>query len=305
MRRRPLIPILFVAGFASGCLGSYSDPGPGTPMPSANGGSGGGGGSAGSGGGGGTVGSGGGGGGGGTVGSGGGGGGGGGSAGGGGGGGGGGSIMPPGQQGTITAALDKSTDTIRLNETKKYTLTVTPAGGFTGGVTLSLDNPPAGVSAKFVPGGVNITGTSAVTAEVDISVASNFAGAAASVPLSIKAVSGAISGAANLGATVPADLFVAIPNGVPIGTAATPNKAAFGTYGMPVIQVAAGTKVTWINNDAINHEIHSDGTLGIQHEGGPLMANGANTYTQTFNAKGTFTYRCHIHPNMQGQIIVQ
>jgi plastocyanin len=111
--------------------------------------------------------------------------------------------------------------------------------------------------------------------------------------------------------TIPAELLVMIAKGVNIGTAAAPNKAAFGTYGLPTIQVAAGTKVTWVNGDGINHEIHSDGSFGIAHEGGALMANGANSYTQIFKNTGaagttaTYSYRCHIHPNMLGQIIVK
>jgi plastocyanin len=219
--------------------------------------------------------------------------------------------MPPATQGSFTAALDKTTDTIRLNETKSYTLTLTPSGGLTGGVSLALDNAPAGVTAKFTPTMVNIVDASAVTVKVDLTVASDMATPSASVPIAIKATSGSISASASLGATIPAELLVEIPNGVSIGSAAAPNKTAFGTYGLPVIQVAAGTKVTWINRDGINHEIHSDGNFGIAHEGGPLMANGANSYTQTFKNTGaagttaTYSYRCHIHPNMVGQIIVK
>ncbi|HUS63008.1 MAG TPA: plastocyanin/azurin family copper-binding protein, partial [Kofleriaceae bacterium] len=98
---------------------------------------------------------------------------------------------------------------------------------------------------------------------------------------------------------------VTIAKGVAIGTAAAPNLEAFGAVSMPTIFVAPGTKVTWVNQDGINHQIHSDGNLGIAHEGGPLQANGANAYTQTFNGTGTYNYRCHIHPNMKGQIVVK
>ncbi len=219
--------------------------------------------------------------------------------------------MPPAQQGTITAALDKTSDNIRLNETRSYTVTVTPGGGLTGGVMLSLDGAPAGVTGKFTPGVINFTDANPATAKLEVTVASDMAAPASSVSLAVKAASGSISGSANLGVSIPAELLVAIPNGVDIGTAAAPNKAAFGTYGLPVIQVAAGTKVTWVNNDVINHEIHSDGTLGVAHETGQLMANAANSYSQTFKLPAgtttpqTFTYRCHIHPNMLGQIVVK
>ena len=296
-RSQSLLSIAFAATLVSGCLGSVGTPEPQTQTPTGGsgataGGSGSAGGSASSAGGGGTV-----------------------AAAGGGGttssAGGGGTVEapppdagPPAVTGAIAIALDKTTDTIRLNESHSYTATITPSNGFSGSVTLALDNPPAGVTATFDPAALMVSDAPATVA-VTVTVASNMATPAASVPLSIKGTSGAITSAASLGLMIPAELYVEIAKGVNIGTAAAPNKTAFGLYGMPVIQVAAGTKVTWMNGDAQNHEIHSDGTLGIAHEGGPLLANGGNTYTQTFNNKGTFTYRCHIHPNMQGQIIVQ
>jgi plastocyanin len=162
------------------------------------------------------------------------------------------------------------------------------------------------VTAKFDPAQINIADTTPATVKVDVSVASD-AEASNSVPLAIKAVSGEINASANLGLAIPAELLITIQPGVAIGTAAEPNKAAFGAYGMPVYQVAAGTKVTWINMDTSNHEIHSNGGLGIAHENGPLMANGANSYTQTINGKSgdVFTYRCHLHPNMLGQFVIK
>ncbi len=298
MRRSPyMLSVAFAATLVSGCLGSVGTPEPQTQTPTTgNGASAGGGGSA-------AAGSGGSAGGGGTV-----------AAAGGGGSssaGGGGTVEapppdagPPALTGAIAIALDKTTDTIRLNESHSYTATITPSNGFSGSVTLALDNPPAGVSATFDPAAIMVSATPATVA-VTISVASDMATPAASVPLSIKGVSGEITAAAALGVMIPAELYVQIPKGVNIGTAAAPNMTAFGKYGMPVIQVAAGTKVTWVNGDTINHEIHSGGGQGIAHEPGPLLANGGNAYSQTFSAKGTFTYRCHIHPNMEGQIIVQ
>ena len=72
------------------------------------------------------------------------------------------------------------------------------------------------------------------------------------------------------------------------------------------VKYVQGLKVTFINNDIINHEIHAQLTAnsaGIAHEGGPLMANGANSYTQTITGptliKST-DWRCHIHSNMLG-----
>ena len=213
--------------------------------------------------------------------------------------------MPPAMTGSMTAALDKSTDSIRLNETKSYTLTLTPSGGLTGGVTLALDNPPAGVSAVFTPATVNITDANPVTVQVAVTVASD-ATSTTSAPVGIKATSGDINASASLGLSIPAELLIQIAKGVAIGTAASPNATAFGFTGTMNVKYVQGLKVTFINNDAINHEIHAQGsanTAGIAHEGGPLMANVGNSYTSTILAPTLIKagdWRCHIHSNMLG-----
>jgi plastocyanin len=213
--------------------------------------------------------------------------------------------MPPAVQGSFTAALDKATDSIRLNETKSYTLTLTPANGLTGGITLALDNPPAGVTAVFTPATVNITDTNAVTVQVAMTVASD-ATSTTSAAVGVKATSGSINASASLGLTIPAELLIQIAKGVAIGTAAAPNTTAFGTSAQMNVKYVTGLKVTFVNNDIINHEIHAQGSAnaaGIAHEGGPLMANVGNVYTQTITAPMLIKagdWRCHIHSNMNG-----
>jgi plastocyanin len=208
---------------------------------------------------------------------------------------------PPAQTGTLMLSLSSNMDSIRLNESKDYQLMVLPGGGFNGMVTYAIEGLPTGVTATFNPAGGMVSQPSTVT--LTIKTAGDATVGAGS--LTVKATSGTINSSAALALTVDAELLVSISKGVDIGTNATPNTTAFGADSIPTVFVAPGTKVTFINNDTINHEIHSDGSLGINHEGGPLMANGANTYTQTFNATGTFNFRCHIHPNMLGQIVVK
>jgi len=213
--------------------------------------------------------------------------------------------MPPAVQGSFTAALDKATDSIRLNETKNYTLTLTPANSLTGGVTLALDNPPAGVSAVFTPATVNITDANPVTVQVALTVASD-ATSTTSAAVAVKATSGDITSSASLGLTIPAELLVSIAKGVQIGTAAQPNVSAFGTSATMNVKYVQGLKITFVNNDAINHEIHAQGsanTLGIAHETGPLMANQGNVYTSVITGPGLIKagdWRCHIHSQMLG-----
>jgi plastocyanin len=217
--------------------------------------------------------------------------------------------MPPAQTGSFAAALDKATDSIRLNETKSYQLTLTPSGGLTGGVTLALDNPPAGVTAVFTPATVNITDANPVTVKVDLTVAPDLATPTTSSPVAIKATSGTINASASLGLTIPAELLITIAKGVAIGSAASPNTTAFSGVSTMNVKYATGMKVTFVNMDTIAHEVHAQltaNTLGIAHEGGQLMANAGNSYTQTITGKGIIKandLHCHLHPAMMGPTI--
>ena len=68
------------------------------------------------------------------------------------------------------------------------------------------------------------------------------------------------------------------------------------------ISVAAGTTVTWTNNDNFTHSVQFlDGGLSTE----PLqMQPGAST-TFTFEAPGTYRYQCHLHPqDMRGTVTV-
>lgn len=79
------------------------------------------------------------------------------------------------------------------------------------------------------------------------------------------------------------------------------------------LNVAAGTTVTWKNEDASEHTVTS-GTVaqssgGVttsadnKFESGSLKQN--TTFTFTFAAPGTYSYFCRIHPaTMRGEITV-
>jgi plastocyanin len=64
--------------------------------------------------------------------------------------------------------------------------------------------------------------------------------------------------------------------------------------------VSVGTKVTWTNNDSMDHTVTSDdgifnlGTLGPGQSG-----------SYTFTSSGTYPYHCTIHTSMKGTIIVK
>ena len=68
------------------------------------------------------------------------------------------------------------------------------------------------------------------------------------------------------------------------------------------VTIQQGGSVT-IDFGAVAHNAYFDG----QPAGAPANITGTNTNvskTLTFNTVGTFVYNCHIHPGMQGKVIV-
>ncbi|MDQ3654712.1 MAG: ScyD/ScyE family protein [Chloroflexota bacterium] len=65
------------------------------------------------------------------------------------------------------------------------------------------------------------------------------------------------------------------------------------------LEIAAGTTVTWTNNDSAPHTATADDgsfDTGTIESGGSTSA--------TFDTPGTYTYACAFHPNMTGTIVV-
>ncbi|CAA0078256.1 Outer membrane porin F [Zhongshania aliphaticivorans] len=66
--------------------------------------------------------------------------------------------------------------------------------------------------------------------------------------------------------------------------------------------VPAGSQVTWTNYDEISHDISFDGVDGTR-----IWTQGwkANTYSLQFDNPGTYTYRCSVHKDANGTIVVE
>lgn len=69
--------------------------------------------------------------------------------------------------------------------------------------------------------------------------------------------------------------------------------------------IAAGTTVTWTNNDSFAHTVTSGsaGSPDGMFDSGNIGANG--TFSYKFDTAGTFNYYCRLHPGMTGRITVQ
>ena len=68
----------------------------------------------------------------------------------------------------------------------------------------------------------------------------------------------------------------------------------------PDLSVAAGTTVTWTNEDNTTHTVTGTDTDLIAS---PDLDQG-DTYTVTFGQAGTYHYICSIHTNMTGTVTV-
>jgi plastocyanin len=66
------------------------------------------------------------------------------------------------------------------------------------------------------------------------------------------------------------------------------------------LAISAGTTVTWINHDDIQHTVTADDT---SYRSGMIGTDG--TFSHRFTTPGTYAYHCAIHPTMTAQIIVK
>ncbi len=65
------------------------------------------------------------------------------------------------------------------------------------------------------------------------------------------------------------------------------------------LDVQVGDTVRWTNLDAATHTVTEE---AYAFESGDLL--GGETFAFTFDAAGTFGYRCDYHPSMTGWIVV-
>lgn len=65
------------------------------------------------------------------------------------------------------------------------------------------------------------------------------------------------------------------------------------------ITVTSGTTITWTNKEGIIHTVTSNNEL---FDSGDIKNTG--TYSFKFNAAGTFSYHCKLHPTMTAKVVV-
>lgn len=72
------------------------------------------------------------------------------------------------------------------------------------------------------------------------------------------------------------------------------------TFKPSVLNIRAGTTVTWVNHDMVPHDVSSK-EAGFKSE--PFAED--ESFSYTFKKPGTYPYLCVTHPKMTGTVVVQ
>lgn len=101
--------------------------------------------------------------------------------------------------------------------------------------------------------------------------------------------------------TLAAALLAVLPLAAPADSPAAPTVHIKNFMFVPAtLTVAAGTTVTFVNDDEEPHTVTSS-DKSFDSEG--LDTN--QKFTHTFAKAGTYTYFCEVHPYMHGTVVVK
>ena len=95
-----------------------------------------------------------------------------------------------------------------------------------------------------------------------------------------------------------AALTVAAVGGVPFASSATTVKAGSAgknIFSPATVTVSKGSRVTW----------KFSGYHNVQGKGWSSPFKSSGTWSRVFRSTGSFSYRCIIHPGMNGKVIVR
>jgi plastocyanin len=93
--------------------------------------------------------------------------------------------------------------------------------------------------------------------------------------------------------------------GLATGVAAPPSVAIHGfQYAPAELEVRAGTRVVWTNEDEIAHTVTSGAPDSLDGRFDGALARVGTTYGRVFDAPGVYPYHCARHPFMRGVVRV-
>ena len=70
------------------------------------------------------------------------------------------------------------------------------------------------------------------------------------------------------------------------------------------LEVRAGTRVTWLNQDDIEHTVTSGSPESRDDRFASVLSAKGTKYSVTFTKAGSYTYFCDRHPFMRGEVHV-
>jgi len=87
----------------------------------------------------------------------------------------------------------------------------------------------------------------------------------------------------------------------PAGAAITKTVKIYGsTYTPKTVTITAGDTVRWVNKDNANHQIYADHGEFVS-----AILKPNQSFSFTFRAAGTYTYKDELHPTLRGTVIVK
>jgi plastocyanin len=73
------------------------------------------------------------------------------------------------------------------------------------------------------------------------------------------------------------------------------------SFGPMTLTVAAGTTVTWTNNDDVPHTVVSEDKTTFRSK----ALDTGDKFSYTFTKPGKYPYFCSVHPKMVAEVVVQ
>ena len=71
------------------------------------------------------------------------------------------------------------------------------------------------------------------------------------------------------------------------------------------VTIAKGGKVTWTNDEAVNHDVTKTDGAGPAFASGKGNMGQGDSYTRAFTVAGAINYECTVHPGMAGKVVVK
>ena len=123
-------------------------------------------------------------------------------------------------------------------------------------------------------------------------------------PLILAAAIAACSGA-SAGAPAAAQPSGSLPSGAPGGATVVASNLAFQQTSVTV-KADTPFSLHFVNQDQAPHNvaIYTDAGAGTKVFGGDVIQGGETTYQVPSLKAGTYYFRCDVHPDMHGEIVV-